>query len=161
MQKEFIEIAEYGQVLREQSAYIEMLDKDSLKSNRNYIEQQTVGEKAHISFRCPNCGSEHLTKGRYKIGDNAIQQELRSFSIGNLWTSFLENTIGNIPWIGDTITYKAERKVGDKRSEKYSKWLDKVKINAFEKEMKSVFMIDKKNNAVFCKDCGNGSENDN
>lgn len=153
MHEELLYIARHGQIQHEMASYIEMLDKDSMRSNLNHFQKKYTGEKTHITYRC-KCGEDFETKNRYKIGDNLFQQHGRQFSKGNLWTSFLESTIGNIPWIGDTIVFNQEQKVADQRNEKYTERLHKIKVEVFEKEMKDkIYLCEKCNNQVVCTEC--------
>lgn len=136
---------------------IEMLDKDSMAHNKQVMINKVKGESVHFTFICPNCKAEHHTQKQYQINFNPIQQFLWDLknAPSDLIGNFLEDTIGQIPWVGDTITWKRDEKTADTRSDKFTVFVRKSKVKAWEQEMKHVIKKCSNCDSYGCPECMN------
>jgi len=156
MDKKLLEIAEYAQILTEDKTDSGLIDGQSLRANMVRLEDATIGERAMIRFRCPNCYSEFDTKNRYKIRDNYAEQVGRAFTFSSILSWLVDNTLARIPIIGETFSVHAdeyESKQGSKITEKRS---ESVQLKAFNAEMAGIFTLCNNNqHGVCCPNCIN------
>lgn len=153
MEKVFNEIALSGQILTEDKTDSGLIDKQSFNANRVRLEDSTIGERARLRYRCPNCYTEYTTKQRYKVGDNYGQQIGRAFTFRNIFAWIVDNTVGNLPIIGETLSVHADQAETKKGAQITERRADKVKMEAFEAEMTAIFSKCNNQHGVCCKNC--------
>lgn len=137
----------------------ELLDKESLQHNQRIFLDSIRGKSSYFSFTCPNCQTVYKTKKMYQIARNPVQDFLDALVSSPIHgiRLLIENTIGKIPWIGDTVEIAFEDKVTDKEVAKNIKFLNKSMIKAYKKEMLNNFIKLNNSEKYGCIKCINSS----